>query len=229
MRKSLGVIILLVVVLVVLLMGLFIRWGSGMFTYYGPTYKVFDVQRDELLLDIVQLEKRVGVATHVTRWERGEWGEVAIGIRNTDTINDKTFYINMYLDGVGGELENIYPDGVPTQEFVNEVEMWFTHSISEFVPATESRISDIIIKPPRNANLGIYMFRVVVCESEPCTNLTSPSLYGSENFAIEICTDCSTLSSYMREFEWEPIALVLALIIFIALLFLIALYNTGTI
>lgn len=182
-QLSLGFIV--IVVFAVIMLSLSIAWIQGIFNVLNPlTHEVTEVARQELLQRMAQNNQRVGIAAPaVIDWKRGETGSYALGIRNMDTSLDKTFYISVYLDQVGGALASQNP---PSSQMVSEINAWLTYAPSEFIPASDSKTSDIIIKPPTDANTGIYMFRVVVCDAQPCTDMSSLSIYGSEQFSVEI-------------------------------------------
>ncbi len=175
---------IVIVVIAVILLSLAITFLQGIFSSVEQlTYKITDVAREKLLGDLASSGGKVGLAAPaVTEWKRGQTGSFALGIRNLDPALDKTFYISIYLESLGGELS-----GTPVSSKQDEVAKWITPIKTEFVEASGSKTTDIIIKPPATASLGIYLFRVIVCETPQCTTLeNSPALYGSGQFALEI-------------------------------------------
>lgn len=183
-QVSMGFII--AVVFAVVLLSLALSWLSGFMGQIGDvTHKVTDVARTELINKIAQTGATVGIAAPpVTSWQRGETGSFAVGIKNKFTDQSKTFFINVYLEQLGGSLA-----GTQASSMANDVSRWLTYSTTEFVEAGGSTTSDLIMKPDASAKAGIYKFRVLVCESQPCTTLEATpesSIYGAESFAIEI-------------------------------------------
>lgn len=178
---SLGIIV--VVVFSVILLSLLLSWVYGIFDPFTEiTHKVTDVARQELLSKLAQAGGRVGIAAPaITEWKRGETGSFALGIRNSDPANDNTYSINVYLEQLGGALA-----GTPASSLDQEVASWLTFSDKEFVEAGGSKSTNIIIKTKPDAQTGIYLLRVVVCDAASCVDLNSPNLYGSAQFAIEI-------------------------------------------
>ncbi len=180
-QMSLGLIV--VVVFAVILLSLLLSWVYGIFSPFTEiTHKVTDVARQELLSRLAQAGGRVGIAAPaITEWTRGETGSFSLGIRNTNPAADKTYSINVYLEELGGNLA-----GTPASSLESEVVSWLTFSRTEFVERGGSKSSNIIIKPSANAQTGIYLLRAVVCDALSCTDINSPNLYGSAQFAIEI-------------------------------------------
>ncbi len=182
-QMSLGMIVALV--FAVILLTLAIIWIQGIMSGVTEiTHKVTDVARDQLMSRL-SAGGRVGIAAPtVTTWTRGETGSFALGIRNENLDQDKTYYINVYLEkfnpGTGMR------DCVTTGSNCPNIGGWLTFSNSEFIPKGESKASDIIIKPTTDAQSGIYKFKAIVCKESICTDTTSPTLYGDESFSIEI-------------------------------------------
>lgn len=174
---------IVVVVIAVVLLGLAITFLTNTFPIFEDlTHKITDIARNELLNRLASQGQRVGIAAPaITTWKRGETGSYALGIRNDDPSSDRVFYINVYLDQLGGALVN-----TPVASKASEVRSWLTFSSRESLPAGQSVATNIIIKPPTTTSPGIYLLRAVVCETSTCADLDSPSLYGSAQFAIEI-------------------------------------------
>jgi hypothetical protein len=186
MRKGafeLSLSFIIIIVFAVIVLSLAIAWIQGIFDVLNPlTHSVTDVARTELLDRIAKSDARVGIAApDVTAWNRGETGSYAVGVRNIRSDVDKTFSMNVYLEEIGGALD-------PSQisYYRNNVKNWLTFSKKVFVAKSSSATSDIVIKPPADADTGIYMFRVVVCDAASCTDLSSPNLHGSAQFTLEI-------------------------------------------
>lgn len=186
MRKGafqLSLSFIVIVVFAVIVLSLAIAWITDIFDVLNPlTHSVTDVARQELLDRIAKSDARVGIAApDVTQWQRGETGSYAVGVRNTRSDLDKTYSMNVYLEEIGGDLN-------PAQigYYKAQTAAWLTFSKKIFVAKSSSDTSDIVIKPKADADAGIYMFRVVVCDAASCTNLDSPGLYGSAQFTLEI-------------------------------------------
>lgn len=175
--------LIVIVVVSVILLSFLVLWLQQIFPpLVKLTHKVTDVAKQKLMNDLSRTGENVGIAAPaVTSWKRGETGSFALGIRNKYIDKDMKFYIHVYLEGLGGDLS-----GIPTETKKDEVEKWLTYSTMEFVERGKSKATNIIIKPSISAETGIYLFRVVVCERKPCIDLTSPSVYGSAQFSIEI-------------------------------------------
>ncbi|MBI4020319.1 MAG: hypothetical protein HY367_03220 [Candidatus Aenigmarchaeota archaeon] len=179
-----------IVVVAVVLLTLAITFLQGIFPGISDlTHKVTQIARDNLLKDLSEGGK-VGIAAPaVTEWKRGETGSFAIGLRNDDPANDRRFYISIYLEGVGGELQ-----GADVNSLRPVVNGWLSYTaasqgLSELVPAGEAETSDVVIKPLSNARPGLYRFRVLVCAVPQCTTLQDTSqenIYGDDVFTIEI-------------------------------------------
>ncbi len=183
-QVSMGFII--TVVFAVVLLTLALPWLTDFMSQIsGVTHQVTDLARSELLQEIAQAGTTVGIAAPpVTTWKRGETGAFAIGIKNKYTDQGKTFYVNVYLNQLGGALAGQSPSSMQA-----EISKWLTYAPSEFVNAGGSKSSQLILQPASGASAGIYQFRVLVCESDPCTTLEATpeaNIYGTESFAIEI-------------------------------------------
>lgn len=181
-QLSLGLIV--TVVVAVVLLSFLIMWLQGMFSDIPKlTHQVTELAQQKLMSDLSQTGEKVGIAAPaVTAWQRGETGSFALGIMNKYTDKDMKFYINVYLEELGGDLS-----GTPVGAKKGETDKWLTYFSSEFVEKGKSKATNIIIKPPASGtDTGIYLFRAVVCERQPCVDLNSPSIYGSTQFAIEI-------------------------------------------
>lgn len=183
-QVSMGFIITMI--FAVILLTLALSWIGGIFTDIGGvTHQVTNLAKSAILEEISQTGATVGIAAPpVTVWKRGETGSFAVAIKNKFTDQGKTFSINVYLEQLGGNLA-----GTQASSMMSEVSKWMTYSFTEFVGAGASVSSDLILKPATNANSGIYKFRVLVCDSQPCTTLEATpesNIYGTESFAIEI-------------------------------------------
>jgi len=175
---------IVVVVFAVIVLSLAIAWIQGIFEVLNPlTHSITDVARQELLDRIAQSDARVGIAApDVTQWQRGETGSYAVGVRNVRSDLDVRFSMDVYLEELGGALA-----GKSINAYATAVRKWLTFSSEVFVAKSSSETADIVIKPPADAETGIYMFRIVVCDSGSCNNgLQSGGLYGSAQFTLEI-------------------------------------------
>ncbi|HDD72468.1 MAG TPA: hypothetical protein ENG00_00075 [Candidatus Aenigmarchaeota archaeon] len=193
-QLSLGFIV--AVVFAVILLSLALTWLQGIFDPLSTvTHKTTDIAMQKLLQELASTNKKVGIAAPgVTEWKRGETGAYALGIKNEDTDKANTYYINVYLETVGGDI-----DSSQLSSLQDEVKSWITLSPPSIdIPPNGRDKVDIIIKPTPDALSGIYSFRAAVCTSasdatnchatSPSAGFTSasPSLYGSASFAIEI-------------------------------------------
>jgi hypothetical protein len=187
---SLGFIV--TVVFAVVLLGLALTWVSGIFTPLNQiTYKVTDVAIQNLMKDMNTGNKKVGIAAPaVTTWKRGETGSYVLAVKNTDVNQKHTFFANVYLENLGGELSGTNPSTM------SDVNGWITLSPTSLpLDPNDRDVINVIIKPVSNADTGIYSFRACVCTSnDPSCHATStglyetssPSLYGCQSFALEI-------------------------------------------
>lgn len=186
MRKGafqLSLSFIIVVVFAVIVLSLAIAWIGGLFeTITELTFSVTDIAEQELLDRLASGDSRVGIAApDVSAWNRGETGSYSVGVKNIHSDKDVTFAMGVYLEEIGGDLA-----GRPVSSYTSDARKWLTFSDKVFVESSGSSISRIVIKPPANAEKGIYMFRVVVCDAASCQNLNSPNLYGSQQFTLEI-------------------------------------------
>ncbi|RKX41950.1 MAG: hypothetical protein DRP27_10080 [Thermotogae bacterium] len=189
-QLSLGFIV--AVVFAVILLSLSLTWVQQMFVPISTiTHKTTDIAMQRLLQELASTNKKVGIAAPaVTAWAKGETGSYALGIKNEDADTSNTYYINIYLEEVGGDLAK-----TPVASLSNEVKEWISYSKAIDLDPLERDIVDIVIKPTVTAPPGIYHFRAAVCKDyDPECHATSPplyttpsaSLYGSTSFAIEI-------------------------------------------
>jgi len=191
-QLSLGFIV--AVVFAVILLSLSLTWLQSIFDPLGTiTHKTTDIAMQNLLEELASGNKKVGIASPaVTEWKKGETGSYALGIKNEDTDRGNTYYINVYLETVGGDLS-------PSQltSLKDDVISWITLSPPTIdIDAGQRDTVNILIKPSTTTFSGIYSFRTAVCSSpETDCHATSPSvgypspspsLYGSATFAIEI-------------------------------------------
>lgn len=189
-QLSLGLIV--IVVFAVLLLSLSISWLTGLIgTIEELTYKTTDVAQKRLLDQLAQDGNRVGIASPpITKWNRGESGSFALGIRNEEVDSPNNYFVNVYLEDVS---DNLLPFNQAIQNTANS---WISGSTSTDISPGGSETVDVIIAPPTNAKPGLYSFRAAVCkefESGNChatfpPTYTDPSLsfYGGALFTIEI-------------------------------------------
>jgi len=186
---SLGFIV--TVVFAVVLLGLALAWVSGIFDPLNQiTHKTTQVAIDSLLKDMNTGNKKVGLAApSVTTWKGGETGSYVLAVKNTDVNLDHTFFANVYLENVGGELSGTDPNSL------TDVNRWITPPTTLPLDPNQRGTIDLIIKPASNAGTGIYAFKACVCTANEgnCHSTSpgiyesaSPSLYGCVSFAIEI-------------------------------------------
>lgn len=188
---SLGFIV--AVVFAVVLLSLSLTWLSGMFNPIKDiTHKTTEIATKQLLDQLSTGNKKVGVAApDVTTWRRGETGSFALGVKNDDINNEKTYYPYVYLEDLGGDLK-----GSDIVSMQNDVNRWI--SIAPTTLTLDPNQKDtmaVIIKPGGSASTGIYIFRACVCtEYDKTCHTISPgvydsksaSLYGCSSFSIEI-------------------------------------------
>ena len=122
-QLSLGFIV--AVVFAVILLSLSLTWLQGIFDPLSTiTHKTTDIAMQKLLQELASQNKRVGIAApSVTKWKKGETGAYTLGIRNEDTDKSNTYYVNVYLEAIGGGLD-------PSQlsRLKDEVKSWITLS-----------------------------------------------------------------------------------------------------
>ena len=188
---SLGFIV--TVVFAVVLLGLALAWVSGIFNPLNQiTYKVTDVAIQNLMKNMDTGNKKVGIAApDVTTWQRGATGSYALGVKNTDVNQKHTFFGNVYLENLGGDLAGTDPNSI-----MSEINKWITPISPLELDPSQRDSTAVIIKPSPQAATGIYSFRVCVCTSisdKDCHGTSpgiyetsSPSLYGCQSFALEI-------------------------------------------
>ena len=104
-----------------------------------------DFVRRALLDGLAGSDAKVGVAApDVAQWKRGDTGSYAVGVRNVYPETDKTFYINIYLEDIGGDLS-----GESVYDYRDAVKEWPTFPSTMFVPKNSSETFDVIIKPKK--------------------------------------------------------------------------------
>jgi hypothetical protein len=192
-QMSMGMIV--AVVFAIILLSLAITWIQGLFGDISTiTHKTTDVAQQQLLKELAASGKKVGIAAPaVTAWSKGETGSYAIGIKNDQADRGATYYVNVYLEAIGGELS-----GSTVTQYATETKAWLTYPQAKDIAAGERDIMDLIIRPPASTSAGIYTFTIAVCTGSGDTtncHATSPSagfttkstnLYGSATFALEI-------------------------------------------
>lgn len=184
-QVSMGFII--AVVFAVIMLVLAIGWLQGMFPGITQlTNQVSDIARQRLLDELAAGGKVSIAAPAVTAWGRGQTGSFALGMRNDDPSTSKTFYINIELDTLGGELS-----GQPLASYATQSEAWLTYSKSLFLDPSAQGTVDIIIRPATTANVGIYVFKAYVCDSGTAATCDENAaqrgeLYGTATFSLEI-------------------------------------------
>lgn len=193
-QMSMGFIV--AVVFAIILLSLAITWIQGLFGDISTiTHKTTDVAQQQLLQELASSGKKVGIAAPaVTAWGKGETGSYAVGIKNDEVDKDHTYFVNVYLEEVGGGLQY-------SGTLANSVASWLTYPKAKDISAGEREIVDLIIRPEvSGVTPGIYTFTVAVCRRETgvtydchATSLNYPgytekstNLYGSTTFALEI-------------------------------------------
>lgn len=150
--------------------------------------------RDPLLDSLASSQDRVNLAAPTVRkLERGETEAYSLSIRNNDVDNLTVFYVNVYLDEVGGGLNT-------TTLYQKEANSWLSWKPEVLsISPGGCDVVNITVQPRITAAPGIYGFRIAVCDSKPtdkpchATSLSIPGfkirsqeLYDSELFTIEI-------------------------------------------
>jgi hypothetical protein len=103
-----------------------------------------------------------------------------LGIRNKFG-SSRMFYINISLVKSGALSEG----DLGFTSIRAEANSWLVYAEEEFVEASASTVTNILIKPKEDAEPGIYLFKAYVCTGTPC-NKTSHSIYGDAVFHLEI-------------------------------------------
>jgi len=113
------------------------------------------------------------------RWDPGDVGIFTLGIRNG--YNEmKTYYVNVYLEELGGELE-----GTPLSSLEN-TKAWFTYPSSVLINANSNKMETITMRIPQDALRGSYLFRVIVCEKSDCVNMKTSDVYSSTTISMYV-------------------------------------------
>ena len=123
---------------------------------------------------------RVSLAAPDTaRWYRGDSIEYVLGISN-EIKSAQTFYSNIYLYRTSGDISNVPINELP------EANEWFTFDRISRIGAEGKEFVDITALIPDDARFGVYLFKIVVCTEEDCTDINSNSLYSSTSFTIGV-------------------------------------------
>ena len=199
-QMSMGLIV--AVVFAIILLSLSITWIQGLFSDIATiTHKTTDVAQQQLLKELASSGKKVGIAAPaVTTWGKGETGSYSVGIKNTDVDKAHTYYVNVYLEAVGGDLSDESVSSVDNEYDVNSG--WLTYPAAKDIADGDREIIDLIIKPTMGSGSGIYTFTIAVCDKDNEMGYTgylnckttspnlnyekSDSLYGSATFTIEL-------------------------------------------
>lgn len=182
------------IVFAVVLLSLALTWLQGIFSSLsGITDDVIEIAREEVINKIKTGANVEIAAATVTEWKRGESGAFVLGIRNDNPQSLTTFYINVYLEQVGGGLT----DPAALSATANG---WLSYAPTLDIEPSGIGTLPITIEPGASATPGTYHFRATVCDSEPAEGFASchatsplvgfdapsPELYGSKTFVIRI-------------------------------------------
>jgi len=192
-QMSLGMIV--AVVFAVILLTLLITWISNFMNEITDiSYEVTQIAKNQLLEDIQTTGKVVGVAAPaIDSWSRSEKGSIFLAVENENPQASTTYYYHIYLEYVGGVLA-----GQDVNNYFDEAALWLSNAGSIDAPAGEIGSADIIVTVPSTADVGVYQFRVSVCENPPASSChsasenipgyatQSSSLYGSDQFALDV-------------------------------------------
>lgn len=158
------------IVLIVIFVGIFLASNTIDFRFglkHQPSQQV--AEDAELRLDTQNRNVELAVPT-ISEWNSGDDGLYKLFIKS----DGSDYSINVYLEQVAGQLAAA---DITNYQYVSD---WFSY------PQT-TRLKEVsIIVKPKDAEKGIYLFRVVVCKGIGLCDLSSQSLYGSKTFAIEI-------------------------------------------
>jgi len=143
----------------------------GFFFLSSPNIKTgFDHTVSNPNLDFTQ--RAVLFPPDTTKWNSGENGIFVLGVRNVYR-QDKVFYVSVYPEDFLGEGE------------VDSTN-WLSYQKSMLINSFNRGLNQIAIRPI-NPKPGLYIFRVLVCESPVCNRIAdSKDVYGSLQFNLEI-------------------------------------------
>lgn len=166
---------------------------AGILTAPEITHDTTDVGKTLLMEQLLAGGAAVGIAEPPeTEWYGHEAGRFSLGIANENMQSTETYFINVYLSGLGGEVQ--WDDIADWSQKANS---WLSFPWSVSVGPGDAGTVDITLNPGKDTSIGTYKFTAAVCgEYEPggchlsSDNLgyarASDSLYGSAEFEIHI-------------------------------------------
>jgi type II secretory pathway pseudopilin PulG len=179
-----GVVIIVIVVAVVALG----TWSASQAT----THAASEEAKQQALDYLSQTENRIAVAfPDVTTWQGGESGTYTLALMNSDPEQDKTFYINVYLERLLETTQTV-------SGLSGAANSWPVYSGSVNILAGAKTTTTITVRPAIDASNAVYVFRVAVCDhpgdSDDCHSKSteagfmsaSPSIYASGQLVFEI-------------------------------------------
>ncbi|MFH1444947.1 MAG: hypothetical protein ABIF08_00515 [Nanoarchaeota archaeon] len=197
-QMSLGMIVALV--FAVILLTLSIAWINGVFeSFTGTTLTVSEFAMQNLMNNLAKGDT-VGLAVpDRTDWKRGQKGNIALGIRNDDTVSSKSYKIRIYAEAVSGglDLDAVGPDGVTKLRDI--VENALSYGKYEIRAPSESKTSLVDVTIPTIASGYSFTFRAIVfigttpdsvLDLSLATVMSTPAyidkIYGTDQFIIDI-------------------------------------------
>jgi len=137
----------------------------------GITHQVHPDIRSELKASLATSGDIIGFRIPPSvSWERGETGSFVLGIKNKYN-QSMTFFFTIKLES--------------EVTISSQVTEWIVYPRKKTLPPSGIETIDIIANP-LNPNPGTYVFRIIICESPICEDITSPSLYATTTFSFRI-------------------------------------------
>ena len=112
-------------------------------------------------------------------WRAGDAGRFILSVRN-GLEAEHTYYMNIYLSSLGGDLEG------RDVESMKEAESWFSYPKAIAIPAGENGDFGIDLRIPAGAEPGRYGFKFIVCTDSDCEDQGSDSLYDTRSVYINV-------------------------------------------
>ena len=173
------------IVLVVVIVIMASVFGGGGGAGGLVTHSVSAAEEQAMLDTLAGSGNRVAAAFPETEWGSGESGSFSLGVKNNDDAEEKTLYLNVYLESM---------IGVPLSvgEFSDDVGSWLTYPATLSIPAGETLAVHIEVRPDADAPAGAFILRAALCQSSIDTDCrhTPPdisiSVYSSMQLPFEI-------------------------------------------
>lgn len=112
-------------------------------------------------------------------WNGGDNGIFQLVIINRYST-EETFYINIFLEGLGGELED-----TPVGSLSESANQWFNYPDRLTLESGEKEVITISMSIPEDALKGSYKFRVLVCDGANCA-LKTGNMYDSSSISLYV-------------------------------------------